>query len=117
LVEEKFRKQEKLRATEEYNITIYIPADENLYLGRDVKDRGVKGYSTIAEIKDTAKEIEKDLNAGVIDRKTANARLMRLRLIVKNTKRGQLRLKKNKQKAIAEINKIRKRIGFKPVNL
>jgi len=115
LVEEKFEKQEKCRKTLENRKVVCIPTNKSLYLGRDVKDVGALGFSTIREVKQTAQEIEKDLNNNIIDRKTASARLMRLFLIIRNTKRGQLRLKNKKQKAIEEVNKVRRRVGFKPV--
>jgi hypothetical protein len=53
----------------------------------------------------------------VLNRKTANARLMRLALIVKKSTKGQLESKSNKEKALKIINNFRIRIDFNPINI
>jgi len=93
-----------------------IPSSEYLYLGKDIPDVGIRGYSNISEIENTLKEIEADYNAGIIGRKTVNARQMRLKAIIEQTNKGQLANKQSKVKAIEILNKYRARMGFKLVS-
>lgn len=89
---------------------VQVPEGAGMYLGRTVEDVGPGGYTNISEIRNTAKRVKADLDAGVIDRRTANARLMRLKGIVEQTKTGPLAKRENKVTAIKEINKVRKAI-------
>lgn len=94
---------------------IKVPPGQNVYLGRTVKDTPPEGFSNLREVRDVLDKIERDYMRVVIDRKTFNARLMRLVGIVRRTKRGELGEAKNKRTAIAMINRMRKRWNFKPV--
>jgi len=53
----------------------------------------------------------------VINRRSANARLMRLALIVRKSTKGELKNKANKIKALKIINNFRIKVGFKPLNI
>jgi len=87
----------------------------NVYIGRDVEDKGEAGYSHISEIEDTLRELEIDMK--VINRKQLNARLMRLSLIVARSNKGELKEKENKVKALELINKFREKVGFNPLDI
>ena len=105
------------RATLVRGKVVHVPPDEYMYLGRTVRDRPPKGYSHVSEVKGTADRILYDYRHGVIMRKTANARLMRLVAIVEQSKLGELKLKKNKILAKQIINSRRAKLGFEPVSL
>ena len=92
-----------------------IPTKKFMYLGRSVKDYPPKGYSSLAEIEGTCRAISKDLAAGVISPKTANARYMRLKLIAERSEKGQLASREAKNRAHEIINEWRIRDGFKPI--
>ena len=95
---------------------VRIPEDKYLYLDRTVPDKPPKGYSHLSEIKGTLKQIQLEVGAGVISRKTANARLMRLKAIIEQTKQGELAKMSVKKKAIQALNATRVALGFNPVD-
>lgn len=53
----------------------------------------------------------------VLNRKSANGRLMRLALIVKKSTKGELKTKTNKISALKTINNFRIRVGFKSIDI
>jgi len=108
-------KRSKSRKTYYKGKIITVPKGKNLYIGRSVKDTPPEGFSSVREIRDTLDKIERDYMKVAIDRKTFNARLMRLVGIVKQTQKGELGEPKNKRTAIAMINRMRRRWNFKPV--
>ena len=96
---------------------VSVPADKYMYLGRTCRQYDPRGYSHIAEVTCTARRIKKDLDSGVISRKTANSRLMRLVAIIERSKLGPLAKRENKVKAKKALNKVRESIGFNPISL
>ena len=82
----------------------------HLYLGREVKDIGPKGLSSLKEVKGILKELEEDLEHG-IPPKVINSRTWVLFMAVLKTKQMS---KSDKEKAIKEINKCREKQGWKP---
>jgi len=87
----------------------------NVYLGRDVPDIQVKGFSNVTEFRNTMEEIEEDFKKGAIDRKTMNSRLNRLYLIADKSRKGTMADKSTRDKVKKEINKRRKEFGLKPL--
>jgi len=112
---EKISEREHRKTLTKSGRVVTVPEDEYLYLGRTVRDVGPKGYSHISEVRGTLRRIEVDLKRGVISRKTANARIMRLKAIVEQSKQGELGTASGKRKAVSIINEHRIKLGFSPV--
>jgi len=108
------------RYTIENGRLVKVPNGENLYLGRDVKDVGKKGYDQEIEVINTLREIEKDYEEfkkrfnKPYARLVINGRLMRLALIVSNDTDFNCQ---QKEKLLKIINKKRKEMGFKPIDI
>lgn len=81
----------------------------SLYLGRDVKDVGVKGLSDPTEVQAILKELEEDLKQGLPKQKI-NSRTFVLYMAILKTKKMR---KADKEKAIAALNDFRKKLGYK----
>lgn len=101
------------RQTFENGEIVQVPKGENVYLGRDVDDFGVNGFSNLTEINNTISHIKRDYAKGAIDRRQLNARLNRLALVVKRSQRGSMAMKIQKRRAIRNINKARKKHNLK----
>ena len=84
-----------------------------LYLGRQVKDVGKPGLSSVEEVRGILRELEEDFEHGVPVR-TINARTFALFMGVLKTKKMP---KEEKLKAIELINKFRVKHGWKPYEL
>jgi len=81
-----------------------------LYLGREVRDIGPKGLSSVEEVEGILEELEEDLRYGV-PRRTINARLYALYMAVLKT--GKMNAS-DKKRAVEAINNFRARLGWKP---
>ncbi|OYT28877.1 MAG: ATP-binding protein [Thermofilum sp. ex4484_82] len=85
----------------------------NLYLGREVRDVGKKGLSSVEEVEGILRELEEDLEAG-IPRKTIHNRTYVLFMAVLKTRKM---TPEDKLKSIELINKFRQKHGWKPFEL
>jgi hypothetical protein len=94
---------------------VVVPADENVYIGKDVKDVGEEGFSNIGEVTGILREMSIDLREGA-PRAIVQARSMRLKGIIEQSKRGPIKKKKNKIEAIRRLNKWRAKQGWGPVS-
>ena len=82
-----------------------------VYLGKRVRDTKPRGLSSVREVRDIAKAIEKDARRGRISKAKANSRLLTLWFAAK---RAFTRHSK-KVASLRAINAVRKRLGFKPI--
>ena len=82
-----------------------------VYLGRRVSDAPPHGLSSVREVRDIARQIEKDAKRGRISKAKANSRLLTLWFAAKRafTRHSQ------KARALRAINAVRRRLGFKPI--
>jgi len=84
-----------------------------VYLGRQVRDYSPKGLSSVREVRGILRELEEDFKHGISSR-TIQGRIYILFLAVLHTT---LMSKSEKIRAIREINKFRKKHGWKPYKL
>ena len=82
-----------------------------VYLGKRVSDAPPRGLSSVREVRDIARAIERDVQRKRISKAKANSRLLTLWFAVKRafTKRSQ------KARALKSINTVRIRLGLKPI--
>lgn len=102
----------KGRVTVEHHKFVEIKKG-NLYLGREVRDVGKPGLDSVKEVKAIINELKEDLKFG-IPKKKINARTYVLFMAVLHSKKMS---KAEKKKAIREINKFRKSLGWKEFKL
>jgi len=82
-----------------------------VYLGKRVSDAPPRGLSSVREVRDIARAIERDVKRKRISKAKANSRLLTLWFAVKRafSKRSQ------KARALKSINTVRIRLGLKPI--
>jgi len=86
-------------------------ARKYVYLGKRVSDAKPRGLSSVREVRDIAREIERDAKRNKISRAEANSRLLTLWFAVKH----KFTSHKRKVSALKAINTVRRRLGFKPI--
>jgi len=87
-----------------------------LNLGKSVPDKGEPGFDTVADVRNDTRASKEALQKGYIDRKTFNARTLRAKAIVEQTKKGELADNNKKVKAIMYINDYREDVGMGPLD-
>jgi len=88
---------------------------DNLYVGYQVKDEGIEGYSQLSEIENACKQIIEDEEKIGLPKREINYRFVRLWGVITRFKKGEFADKNNRKKALDIINASRQEVGLNPL--